>query len=86
MLSALKIKNTYRNQIIEIPVELIKPNPYQPRHTFNKESLSELADSIKEYGVLQPISVRRISFNKYELVTGERRLKASIKMKITTVQ
>ena len=85
MLSALKIKNTYRNQIIEIPVELIKPNPYQPRHTFNKESLSELADSIKEYGVLQPISVRRISFNKYELVTGERRLKASIKANIKTI-
>ncbi|MBE7054451.1 MAG: nucleoid occlusion protein [Ruminococcaceae bacterium] len=85
MLSALKTKNTYRNQIIEIPVELIKPNPYQPRHTFNKESLSELADSIKEYGVLQPISVRRISFNKYELVTGERRLKASIKANIKTI-
>jgi len=66
-----------KNRIIHIPVEKIKPNPYQPRKVFDKASLEELCESIKQYGVLQPISVRRMSSGNYELVAGERRLRAA---------
>ena len=63
--------------IINIPIEEILPNPYQPRKSFNKASLEELSDSIKSYGVLQPINVRKVGDNSYELVAGERRLRAA---------
>lgn len=74
--------NTALNQIKElriqyVPVDSIRPNPYQPRKTFDKSALEELANSIKEYGVMQPISVRSINGISYELVAGERRLRAS---------
>ena len=61
----------------EIPIEKIRPNPYQPRKEFPKKALEELSQSIKEYGLLQPITVRQINSDVYELVTGERRLRAS---------
>lgn len=64
-------------EIINIPINKIRQNIYQPRKVFNQESLIELSESIREYGVLQPISVRRINDNLYELVAGERRLRAS---------
>lgn len=63
--------------IINIPIDHIAPNPYQPRKEFSISALEELAASIKEYGVLQPISIRKIGDNGYELVSGERRLRAS---------
>lgn len=63
--------------IINIPIDEIAPNPYQPRKEFNVSSLEDLAASIKEYGVLQPINVRKIGERGYELVSGERRLRAS---------
>ena len=63
--------------IIYINIDNIRPNPYQPRKHFNKASLEELCESIKQYGVIQPINVRKISNNNYELVAGERRLKAA---------
>jgi ParB family chromosome partitioning protein len=63
--------------IVSIPIDKIAPNPYQPRKEFSGSSLEELAASIKEYGVLQPINVRKIGENGYELVSGERRLRAS---------
>lgn len=59
-----------------IEIEKIFPNPSQPRKRFDPESLSRLADSISEYGLLSPILVRRIGVEKYELVAGERRLRA----------
>ncbi len=62
--------------ISEIEIALIKPNPFQPRRVFNEEKLVELADSIKEHGVVQPIVVRKGENGKYELVVGERRLRA----------
>ncbi|MCX7903630.1 MAG: nucleoid occlusion protein [Caloramator sp.] len=65
------------NEIINIPINLIKQNTYQPRKTFDDQSLLELSESIREYGVLQPISVRRVNGNFYELIAGERRLRAS---------
>ncbi len=63
--------------IIELELDFIKVNPFQPRTNFNEEILKELATSIKELGVIQPITVRKIDFNKYELISGERRLRAS---------
>lgn len=63
--------------IIELELDTIKVNPFQPRTNFNEEALKELATSIKELGVIQPITVRKIEFNKYELISGERRLRAS---------
>lgn len=69
--------NNLKEEIIYIPIKNIKPNPYQPRKTFNRRSLEELSQSIKTYGIIQPISVRKISDNSYELVAGERRLRAA---------
>jgi len=60
-----------------IPITAIRPNPYQPRKDFSKRALDELSQSIRSYGVIQPISVRQISEGSYELIAGERRLKAS---------
>ena len=64
-------------EIKNIPIKSIKPNPYQPRRDFNKQALEELSQSIKSFGVIQPISVRRIQDDNYELIAGERRLRAS---------
>jgi ParB family chromosome partitioning protein len=61
----------------EIPVESISPNPRQPRQDFDEDALAELAYSIKEIGLLQPIVVRRLHGDRYELVMGERRWRAS---------
>ena len=63
--------------IIELDLDSIDVNPFQPRTSFNDETLRELATSIKEVGVIQPITVRKLDFNKYQLVSGERRYRAS---------
>ncbi len=72
-------------EVLILPVDAIKPNPYQPRKFFERASLVELADSIKAYGVLQPISVRYINGCSYELVAGERRLRASKMAGMTSI-
>lgn len=64
-------------EIVYIPVKDIRPNPYQPRKNFNNRALEELSQSIKTYGIIQPITVRKINENSYELVAGERRLRAA---------
>ncbi|MGO4905768.1 ParB/RepB/Spo0J family partition protein [Flavobacterium sp. W20_MBD1_R3] len=71
--------------IIELEIEAIEINPFQPRSNFNEESLRELATSIKELGVIQPITVRKLDFNKYQLISGERRLRASTLVGLKTV-
>jgi ParB family chromosome partitioning protein len=71
--------------IIELELDAIEINPFQPRSNFNEESLRELATSIKELGVIQPITVRKLEFNKYQLISGERRLRASKLIGLTTV-
>ncbi|MBT8325457.1 MAG: ParB/RepB/Spo0J family partition protein [Winogradskyella sp.] len=63
--------------IIELDINSISVNPYQPRTNFNEENLKELASSIKELGVIQPITVRKLDFNNFQLVSGERRYRAS---------
>ncbi|KGO94387.1 ParB/RepB/Spo0J family partition protein [Flavobacterium subsaxonicum] len=63
--------------IIELELDAIEINPFQPRTSFNQEALQELSTSIKELGVIQPITVRKLDYNKYQLISGERRLRAS---------
>lgn len=71
--------------IIELEIDAIEINPFQPRSNFNEESLKELATSIKELGVIQPITVRKLEFNKYQLISGERRLRASKLVGLTSI-
>ncbi len=63
--------------IANIPLEKIESNPFQPRNNFEEESLKDLAISIKEQGIIQPITVRKLGYDKYQLISGERRYKAS---------
>ncbi len=70
------LESVSESDIKEIPLSEIRSNPYQPRKTFDNESLSELAESIKNYGVFQPIIVKK-SIRGYDLVAGERRVRAS---------
>ena len=70
------INETKKSDIVEIPLTEIRNNPYQPRKEFDEESLKELADSIKEHGLIQPIIVKK-SIKGYEIVAGERRTRAS---------
>ena len=62
--------------ILRIPVDMIEPNPYQPRMSFDQEALDELADSIRTLGLIQPITVRTIQGNRYQIISGERRFRA----------
>ena len=71
--------------IIELDLNYIAVNPFQPRSNFNDESLKELATSIKELGVIQPITVRKLGFNEYQLVSGERRFRASKLLNLPTI-
>jgi len=74
------------NVIVELPLDKIIPNKNQPRNKFNDRSLAELAESIKEFGVIQPIVVRRVEGEeKYEIITGERRYRAIRKVGINTI-
>ena len=63
--------------IIDLPLDKISVNPFQPRTHFSEEALKELSASIKELGIIQPVTVRKVKENLFELVSGERRLKAS---------
>ena len=65
-------------RVVFLPARSIRPNPQQPRKIFSQESLEELADSIRQHGILQPLSVRRVGTG-YELIAGERRLRAAIR-------
>ena len=72
-----KNTNQVLGSIVALDLHAIEMNPFQPRSSFNEESLRELASSIKELGVIQPITVRKLGFNKFQLVSGERRYRAS---------
>lgn len=87
------MSNIYSNSIFWIDTDKIKPNPYQPRREFDQAKLEDLSQSIKQYGVLQPLTVSRIEvekeeggiFTEYELIAGERRLRAAILAKVAQV-
>lgn len=70
--------NTGTGTVVQLPIKAIKPNPNQPRKYFSSDDLKELSESIRLYGVIQPITVRRLGGDQYELVSGERRLRAAI--------
>lgn len=71
-----KVQTQDTADILRIPVDLIEPNPYQPRMSFDQEALEELADSIRTLGLIQPITVRRKSDRRYQIISGERRFRA----------
>ena len=71
--------------IIDLELKQIEINPFQPRTNFNEESVLELAESIKTLGIIQPITVRKLDNNKYQLVSGERRLRAARSIKLKTI-
>lgn len=72
-----KVVKELSNVVAEISISEIEVNPYQPRNEFDQEALEELATSIKTYGLIQPITVRRLSPREYQLISGERRFRAS---------
>jgi ParB family chromosome partitioning protein len=74
LITSLSIKED--DKIVEIPLSQLRANPYQPRKTFEEEAIKELAESIREHGVIQPIVVRQ-SLKGYEIIAGERRFRAS---------
>ena len=86
-LDALLGQNTNNNQksVKELPVEDINPGRFQPRTNFDEEKLLELTNSIKNHGVLSPILVREVGINKYEVIAGERRLRASKNAGLKTI-
>lgn len=76
--------NNQDDNVVQIKIDELRPNPYQPRKKFDKEAIDELAASIKEHGVLQPIIVRK-SIKGYDIVVGERRFRASKAAKLKTI-
>ena len=71
--------------VVAIPIKKIATNPYQPRSNFSEENIGELAESIKNLGIVQPITVRNIDNDKFQLIAGERRLRASKKIGLKTI-
>lgn len=76
-LSEIEEVDIKNDQVVEIPLSDLRPNPYQPRKSFDETSLQELANSIEQSGVFQPIIVRKSAVKGYELIAGERRFRAS---------
>ena len=81
----ISVKATPMNQMAEIAIAQIKPNPLQPRTQFDDEALEELASSIRELGVIQPITVKKCSEEEYIIISGERRWRASQKVGMETI-
>lgn len=79
------IKTGGSSSINEIKLSLIKPNPGQPRQDFDEESLNELAASIRELGIIQPITLRQMSDESYQIISGERRYRASLLAGLETI-
>ncbi len=72
-------------KILNVSLDRVRPNPYQPRRVFDQVALNDLANSIREYGVMQPISIRQLTGDSYELIAGERRLRASKMVGLDTI-
>ncbi len=83
---AYENESSVQNSVVEIPLENIEPNPYQPRKHFSNESLKELADSIKKDGLIQPVVVVEDDLDGYILVAGERRFRASKLAKMSSIK
>ena len=83
--SAEEIKTSGSSIFDTLPISSIEPNPDQPRTNFDEEALDDLAESIKQLGVIQPITVRKISNNKYQIISGERRFRAAQKAGLSKI-
>ncbi len=83
---AYENESSAKNSVVEIPLESILPNPYQPRKNFTQESLKELSESIKKDGLIQPITVVEDELDGYIIVAGERRFRASKMAKLKTIK
>ena len=79
------VKTGGSSSINEIKLSLIKPNPGQPRQEFDEESLNELAASIRELGIIQPITLRQMPDDSYQIISGERRYRASLLAGLETI-
>lgn len=71
--------------IVDLPIAQIEPNPFQPRAHFSEEALAELAQSIRELGIIQPVTVRKMGYERYQLISGERRFRASQQAGLTEI-
>lgn len=85
LISTEEVKTQGSSSIHEIPIEQIQANPNQPRHEFDQVALQELADSISEIGIIQPITLRKLSDERYQIVAGERRFRASQLAGLTSI-
>ena len=77
LISTDEVRTQGSSTINEIPIDQIEPNPGQPRRDFDEEALAELADSIKAIGIIQPVTLRQVADNKFQIIAGERRWRAS---------
>ncbi|OJG56463.1 chromosome partitioning protein ParB [Enterococcus italicus DSM 15952] len=84
-MASLEEVDVQRDEVIEVPLNELRPNPYQPRKTFDESSLQELASSIEQSGVFQPIIIRKSAVKGYEIIAGERRFRASKLAKKETI-
>jgi len=85
LISDADMHNEHRVSINEIPLEYIEANPFQPRSKFDETALSELSSSIKKLGLIQPVTLRKKGLNKYQIIAGERRCRASKMAGLKTV-
>jgi ParB family chromosome partitioning protein len=79
------VQGSVEGKVIELPLNQIETNPFQPRTQFNPDTLAQLASSISELGVIQPITVRKLNNNRYQLVSGERRFRASQSINLKSI-
>lgn len=79
------VQGNVEGKVIELPLNQIETNPFQPRTQFNPDTLAQLASSISELGVIQPITVRKLNDNRYQLVSGERRFRASQSINLKSI-
>ena len=85
LISTEEVKPQGSSTINEVPLEQIEANPNQPRRAIDPESLGELAESIRQLGIVQPITLRQTGSEKYQIVAGERRWRASRQAGLTTI-
>ena len=85
LISTEEVTTNGSDTINEVNIELIEANPNQPRREFDEEALQELADSIAEIGIIQPITLRKLNNGRYQIVAGERRWRASMRAKLNTI-
>lgn len=83
--SKLEADHKVAGAISNIPVSQIEANPFQPRTDFERQALLELANSIREHGIIQPVTVRKMGYDKYQLISGERRFRASQAAGLTSI-